>query len=333
VSFLLLEIVIVGRDLGVGVIVCVFSGMRDFTSRWIMASGLPDPKMLTASLGPKGPRPEFFGKRSGHIPYFGELNPDAAIQAISRVMGVEYQSRDPEYTKSVQTASKQEVISRPGSLCAGCPHRASYWAINRALKRDGWEGYATGDAGCMSAGFGPGGFYVAKIGGCMGGGAGMADGFGKLKQFGFTQPIIGGEGEEAESLFAKELEDSRKPLPADRAVYGDWRFAYVCAVTPERHVLGGVHLDIGPINFGPLAKEKLAFIEGVLVLPQYRRRGVGTTIMKKAVDVARNVACLHMRCNVRWDNLAGIALYRKCGFALTDITDEEGGEYFVVKPL
>ena len=41
VSFLLLEIVIVGRDLGVGVIVCVFSGMRDFRNRWIMASGLP----------------------------------------------------------------------------------------------------------------------------------------------------------------------------------------------------------------------------------------------------------------------------------------------------
>lgn len=29
----------------------------------------------------------------------------------------------------------------------------------------------------------------------MGGGAGMADGFGKLKQFGFTQPVIGGEGD------------------------------------------------------------------------------------------------------------------------------------------
>ena len=150
---------------------------------------------LTASLGPTGPRPEFCGKRSGHIPSFGELNPDAVLQAIARIMGIEYQSRDPEYTKSVQAASQQEVISRPGTLCAGCPHRASYWAINKALRLDGREGYATGDAGCMSAGFGPGGFYVAKIGGCMGGGAGMADGFGKLKQFGFTQPVIGGEGD------------------------------------------------------------------------------------------------------------------------------------------
>jgi len=138
---------------------------------------------------------------------------------------------------------------------------------------------------------------------------------------------------EAETLFARELEDSRKPLPAERVDCGDWQFTCVCAVTPESHVLGGIHLDIGPINFGPLANEKLAFIEGVFVHPEYRRCGVGTTIMTKAIDVARNAGCLHMRCNVRWDNLAGIALYRKCGFALTDITDEGGGEYFVVKPL
>jgi len=138
---------------------------------------------------------------------------------------------------------------------------------------------------------------------------------------------------EAETLFARELEDSRKPLPSNRSDCGAWQFACVCAVTPEGHVLGGIHLDIGPINFGPLAKEKLAFIEGVLVRPQYRRSGLATVIMEKAMDIARNAGCLHMRCNVRWDNLAGIALYRKCGFALTDITDEEGGEYFVVKPL
>lgn len=150
---------------------------------------------LTASLGPTGPRPEFFGKRSGHIPAFGELTPDDAIRGISGVMGIAYQSRTPEYTDRAQAAASDVVISRPGTLCAGCPHRASYWAINQALKLDGRQGYATGDAGCMSAGYGPAGFYVAKAGSCMGAGAGMADGYGKLKQFGFNQPIIGGEGD------------------------------------------------------------------------------------------------------------------------------------------
>jgi GNAT superfamily N-acetyltransferase len=139
--------------------------------------------------------------------------------------------------------------------------------------------------------------------------------------------------EEAEKLFEKELEYSRALLPEQRADRDCWRFACICATTPEGHVLGGVHLDIGPINFGPLANEKLAFVEGVYVLPKYRRRGLGTRIMQEATSVARAAGCLHMRCNVKWDNPAAIALYRKCGFALTDITDEEGGEYFVVKPL
>jgi indolepyruvate ferredoxin oxidoreductase, alpha subunit len=150
---------------------------------------------LTGSLGPDGPRPVFYGKRSGHIPHYGDLTPDNALKAISDIMGISYQPRPPEYAARVQTASKDEVIMRLGTLCPGCPHRASYWAIHRALKLDGRDGFATGDAGCMSAGFGPAGYFVAKFGSCMGGGAGLADGYGKLKRFGFTQPVIGGEGD------------------------------------------------------------------------------------------------------------------------------------------
>jgi indolepyruvate ferredoxin oxidoreductase alpha subunit len=123
------------------------------------------------------------------------LTPDNALKAISDILGIKYQSRPPEYAEKVQTAAKDEVIMRLGTLCPGCPHRASYWAIHRALKLDGRDGFATADAGCMSAGYGPAGYFVAKYGACMGGGAGLADGYGKLKRFGFTQPVIGGEGD------------------------------------------------------------------------------------------------------------------------------------------
>jgi len=150
---------------------------------------------LAASLGPTGPRPVFYGKRSEHIAPYGDLDPDAVIQALVKIFDMKYQPRDPAYAEKVEAVSQKEVMARPGAMCPGCPHRASYWAINKALKLDGREGYATADAGCMSAGLGPGGFSVAKIMGCMGGGAGLADGYGKLKQFGFTQPVIGGEGD------------------------------------------------------------------------------------------------------------------------------------------
>ena len=45
-DFMLLKIVITGRDLRIRIIIHVFSDMRSFLGRRIMASGLPDPKML-----------------------------------------------------------------------------------------------------------------------------------------------------------------------------------------------------------------------------------------------------------------------------------------------
>jgi indolepyruvate ferredoxin oxidoreductase alpha subunit len=150
---------------------------------------------LAASRGPTGPRPFFYGKRSEHIPAFGELNPDTVIQAVTKIMDITYEPRPVEYGNKVEAAAKEEVILRIGTLCPGCPHRASYWAIHKALKLDGQDGFATSDNGCMSAGLGPGGFFVAKTHGAMGAGAGLADGFGKLGQFGFNQPVLGSVGD------------------------------------------------------------------------------------------------------------------------------------------
>jgi len=139
---------------------------------------------------------------------------------------------------------------------------------------------------------------------------------------------------EAEEMFRDQLADSRSELPDDRADKGQWRFACVCAVTPTGRVLGGVHMDMGPVNFGPLADEKLAYVESVFIRPEYRRQGIATQLLDRAAASAKEAGCLHMRCNVRWDNPAELALFRKCGFALTDVSDEdEGGEYFTVKPL
>ena len=45
-QFSLLEIIIVGRNLGIGVIVCEFNGMLIFHSGWIMISGFPKAEML-----------------------------------------------------------------------------------------------------------------------------------------------------------------------------------------------------------------------------------------------------------------------------------------------
>ena len=150
---------------------------------------------LAASLGPDGPRPVFYGKRTGHIPAYGEINPDIAIQAVANIMDMTYQARDPSYSQQVETTSKSGVIVRSGTLCPGCPHRGSFWAIKNALKLDGRYGFLVSDNGCNGAAQGPGGYLIAKMSGAMGSGTGIADGMGKLAQFGFTQPVIGSVGD------------------------------------------------------------------------------------------------------------------------------------------
>jgi GNAT superfamily N-acetyltransferase len=134
---------------------------------------------------------------------------------------------------------------------------------------------------------------------------------------------------EAEELFARQLADSRQQPDG-------WAFVLVCAVTPDEHVLGGVHLDCGPIGgAGPLATERLAYLERTLVRPECRKQGLATVLLNKALQVAADAGCLYVRCSNNWDNEAERQLFLDCGFALVDIDGESDPEpcYLAVRPL
>jgi lipoate-protein ligase A len=141
---------------------------------------------------------------------------------------------------------------------------------------------------------------------------------------------------EAEELFARQLADSRRPLPSERPDRDRWRFALTCAVAGRGHVLGGVYLDIGPINgAGPLAQQRLAYLERTLVRREYRRQGLATELLRRSITVASEAGCEYIRCSNNWDNPPETALLRKCGFALVDLNGEEddGPCYLAVRPL
>jgi indolepyruvate ferredoxin oxidoreductase alpha subunit len=145
---------------------------------------------LAGNFPPNAVRPTFYGKRSGHINAYGELNPDMVIKAISTILGLTYQARDIDYGKKAEALVKSSVPERSMTFCAGCPHRATFWSIKNALKLDGRDGFVTGDIGCYSLALGPAGFFQVRTMHCMGGGAGVANGLGKLGQFDFDQPVI-----------------------------------------------------------------------------------------------------------------------------------------------
>lgn len=132
----------------------------------------------------------FFGKANQMIPDVGELNPEIVTSALQKLLGISYLPRPEAYSRTASEAAAEMVPPRALSFCAGCPHRATYWAIKTALALDGREGIVLGDIGCYSLGVGAAGFFQMKTLHAMGSGVGLACGFGQLDRFGLDQPVI-----------------------------------------------------------------------------------------------------------------------------------------------
>ena len=108
------------------------------------------------------------GKLTGDVPPSGENDADSARRIISRFLGF---STD---ENSAGLADAPQPPMRPPVLCAGCPHRASFYAVKRAMK--GKKAYFCGDIGCYTLGNAmPLDMVDTCL--CMGAGITMAQGF------------------------------------------------------------------------------------------------------------------------------------------------------------
>lgn len=75
------------------------------------------------------------------IPKIGELNPDIIANAL-----LGENKGETEVASSVE-ALKEELISRPPTLCAGCPHRGLFYTLSKKKNI-----MITGDIGCYTLG-------------------------------------------------------------------------------------------------------------------------------------------------------------------------------------
>jgi indolepyruvate ferredoxin oxidoreductase, alpha subunit len=147
-------------------------------------------KALTATLAPRIGIKTFFGKTDGTLPMESELDPDQVVKALSRILGIPYESVSQGYLKRAEEIAVIGAPVRALTFCPGCPHRASFWSIHNALQMDHREGFVCGDIGCYALAASPSGFDSIKTIHAMGSGAGLACGFGKFEIFGLTQPIL-----------------------------------------------------------------------------------------------------------------------------------------------
>jgi indolepyruvate ferredoxin oxidoreductase alpha subunit len=133
---------------------------------------------------------QIFGKESGHIPAYGEITPDRVTSALSEILDLEYSDGSEEYDKNIASQADPLIIGRGLAWCPGCPHRATFWALEKAVKKDRRDAYVTGDIGCYTLDVFPGGKSLQNLLHAMGSGAGLATGLGQLGRFGYDQPVI-----------------------------------------------------------------------------------------------------------------------------------------------
>ena len=100
-------------------------------------------RALTYVCGKYGLKVNIRGKLTGDIPPAGENNVDIVKAAVNRFLGetAEDDAKLPE---------PPPLPVRPPVLCAGCPHRASFYAVKPAMK--GQKTVYCGDIGCYTLG-------------------------------------------------------------------------------------------------------------------------------------------------------------------------------------
>lgn len=114
---------------------------------------------------------KILGKLTGHVKTAGENTYDSVLKNISEFMGWEV----PEMPA---IEDSPELPVRPPVLCAGCPHRASFYAVKTAMK--GQKSVFCGDIGCYTLGNAmPLDMVDTCL--CMGAGVNITQGIGKIE--------------------------------------------------------------------------------------------------------------------------------------------------------
>jgi indolepyruvate ferredoxin oxidoreductase alpha subunit len=113
-----------------------------------------------------------FGRRNRYVPREGELTYDVVRGIIERVLDeIGIRKAGPIGDNVFSEALKGMTFpAKPPKLCAGCPHRASFYAMKRAFP----ETVFPGDIGCYTLGISMGAVDTCLD---MGGGVNLASGF------------------------------------------------------------------------------------------------------------------------------------------------------------
>jgi len=126
---------------------------------------------LLALCAERGLRARVLGKRSGHLPEEFEYTPEVIQRGLHAAFDLL-----PAPPVPVTAAESPALPARPPVLCAGCPHRATYFAARAAF---GADQLYFNDIGCYTLGYDPP-LETADALLCMGAGFTLAAGVSRV---------------------------------------------------------------------------------------------------------------------------------------------------------
>ena len=124
----------------------------------------------------------FMGRSTGALPRIGELNPDNVMNAVLDLL-------ETEGVKKSEPVEDTLPI-RDLTFCAGCPHRATFYLLKKALKLEKNPGIVIGDIGCYIMSSQAAGFWAYQACNAMGSGINLAEALGQLTAYGLNQKVV-----------------------------------------------------------------------------------------------------------------------------------------------
>ena len=205
------------------------------------------------------------GKLTGDMPAAGENTREIIAEALSRFM-------DWELPGEKKLPAPPELPVRPPVLCAGCPHRASFYAVKAAM--NGRKTIFCGDIGCYTLGNAmPLDMVDTCL--CMGAGVNIAQGVGKIEPDTVCFAFVGDS-----TFFASAI------TGVVNAVYNQANMTLIVLDNSTTAMTGHQpHPGTGQTMMGEVV-QKIS-IEQVL-------KGIGVTAVETVdpLDLAGSVACV-----------------------------------------
>jgi indolepyruvate ferredoxin oxidoreductase alpha subunit len=111
------------------------------------------------------------GREEGITPSYGELTTRKVWNGLTEVLKTE------KVPPEVPEFGSELVFNRPPALCPGCPHRATFYALNKAVKKR--HRVVSTDIGCYTLGAAPP-LSVGHVVICMGSSIGIGSGLAQI---------------------------------------------------------------------------------------------------------------------------------------------------------